>query len=52
MQLAGGGRGLAATARGRKVALECLYIGPLADVRVRKAINYAIDAELIRRTIY
>lgn len=25
--------------------------GPLADVRVRKAINYAIDADLIRRTI-
>ncbi len=25
--------------------------GPLADVRVRKAINHAIDAELIRRTI-
>jgi peptide/nickel transport system substrate-binding protein len=25
--------------------------GPLADVRVRKAVNYAIDADLIRRTI-
>lgn len=25
--------------------------GPLTDVRVRKAINYAIDADLIRRTI-
>lgn len=25
--------------------------GPLADVRVRKAINYALDADLIRRTI-
>ena len=25
--------------------------GPLADVRVRQAINYAIDADLIRRTI-
>jgi peptide/nickel transport system substrate-binding protein len=25
--------------------------GPLADMRVRKAINYAIDADLIRRTI-
>jgi peptide/nickel transport system substrate-binding protein len=25
--------------------------GPMADVRVRKAINYAIDADLIRRTI-
>jgi peptide/nickel transport system substrate-binding protein len=25
--------------------------GPLADVRVRKALNYAIDADLIRRTI-
>ncbi len=26
--------------------------GPLADVKVRKAINYAIDADLIRRTIF
>ncbi len=25
--------------------------GPMADVRVRKAINYAIDADLVRRTI-